>query len=260
MKSPVIGATAFLIAILLGFTTIVFAGTIVGNVTFRGDAPAPKALKVKTDQFCISHAKGELSDELVVSKAGAIQNVVISLLKVKSNFGLPKETPVVDQVNCAYTPHVLAVLTGTTVNIRTSDPTLHNVHAHAKKNDAINWAMPIKDMALPYKTKASEVVRLTCDVHNWMSAYIVVLDNPYFAVIGAEDKAGNAISASAFRASQSKGSYQIEKIPAGKYRVRAWHETLGIARKQVEVPETGEVKLSFTNEDFVKKGRKLSKR
>ena len=259
MKSR-IRLSAFLITALLGFATIASTGTISGDVTFRGDAPATKRLKVERDKFCISHAKDELSDELVVSKTGAIQNVVISLLKVKSNFELPKETPVVDQVNCAYTPHVLAVLTGTTVNIRTSDPTLHNVHAHAKRNDAINWAMPIKDMALPYKTKASEVVRLTCDVHKWMSAYIVVLDNPYFAVIGTMDKAGKAISASAFRASQSKGSYQIKKIPSGKYRVQAWHETLGIARKQVEVPEIGEIKLSFTNEDFVKKGRKLSKR
>ena len=60
----------------------------------------------------------------------------------------------------------MAVLTGTTVNIRTSDPALHNVHAHAKKNEEVNWAMPIKDMTLPYKTTDAEVVKLTCDVYN----------------------------------------------------------------------------------------------
>jgi TPP-dependent indolepyruvate ferredoxin oxidoreductase alpha subunit len=112
-------------------------------------------------------------------------------------------------------------------------------------------------MTLPYKTTDAEVVKLTCDVYNWMNAYIIVLDNPFFAITGAKDAKGKSISATDFRASQSKGSYRIENIPAGKYRVQAWHETLGLVRNQkVDIPETGESKLSFASDMFKMKGKK----
>ena len=116
--------------------------------------------------------------------------------------------------------------------------------------------MPKKDQALPYKTTAPEAIQMMCHVHNWMSAYIVVLDNPYFAVTGTKDDAGKTIGPAEFRASQSKGSYRIDTIPAGTYRVQAWHEELGIARQaDVVIPETGEVKLNFTSDLFKKKAK-----
>jgi plastocyanin len=253
MKTSSVKISIFLTVIfLLTSATVTFAGTLIGDVTYRGTPPAPKLLKVTTDAFCMSHAKELLSESLIVSKAGGIQNVVISVLKVSGKFDPLKEDVLIDQVNCVYMPHVLPVLAGTTIKIRSSDLTLHNVHVHAKKNEAVNWAMPIKDMALPYKAEAAEVVRFTCDVHNWMNAYVVILDNPYFAVTGVKDSDGQPISAEAFRASQSKGAYRIENIPAGTYRVQVWHETLGIARKQSDVSETGEVHLHLTSDDFVK--------
>ena len=255
MKSTTQSLALFTMA-LLGLTAAAFAGTIVGHVTYSGNAPQPTALKIDADQFCISNGQGHLSSDLIVSKAGGVQNVVISLLKVPGNFEPPEQGPVIDQVNCAYTPHVLAVMTGTTVNVRTSDSTLHNVHAHAKKNTEINWAMPIKNMALPYQTTSAEAVKLTCDVHSWMSGYIVVLDNPFFAVAGINAADGRVISAADFRASGAKGGYRIANIPAGTYRVQAWHETLGVVRTKVEVPAIGETELNFTSNEFTKKGRR----
>jgi plastocyanin len=241
-------------ALLLTQSSLVLGGTLTGEVTYVGEPPQPAVLKPGTDQFCTQAIKTRYAEDLVVSQAKGIQNVVVSLFRVTGNFGPPKEGPVLDQVNCAYTPHVLAVLAGTTVNIRTSDPTLHNVHSHAKTNEEVNWAMPIKDMTLPYKTTGPEEIHVSCDVHNWMSAYIIVMDNPYFAVTGAKDTAGKAIPSTDFRASKTKGSYRIENIPAGTYRVQAWHETLGIARQaDVVVPATGEATLNFTSDQFKKR-------
>lgn len=243
-------------AVLLIHTSVTFGGTLTGEVTYAGEIPPPTDLKITTDPFCIHAAKGRTTEDLVVSQQNGIQNVVIALRRVSGDFKPPAQEPVLDQAGCVYTPHVTAVLTGTTVNIHTSDQTLHNVHAHAKKNDEVNWAMPVKNMTLPYKTIAAEVVKLTCDVHKWMNAYIVVLDNPFFAVIGAKDDAGKTISASDFRASQSKGSYRIENIPPGTYRVQAWHETLGVANAKVDIPETGDLPLKFTSDQFKKRGKK----
>src|SRR5207253_5146193 len=88
-----------------------------------------------------------------------------------------------DQKGCMYSPHVLAMMVGQDLVVKNSDPFLHNVHSLAQSNVAFNQGQPNidpgKDMG---PQKSAETFHVKCDVHPWMSAYVAVLDNPFFDV------------------------------------------------------------------------------
>ena len=103
-------------------------------------------------------------------------------------------------------------------------------------------------MTLPLLLEEPEVVKATCDVHSWMGSYIVVKDNPYFAVTGYKDAKEKLISSDEYAAGNDKGVFTIKDVPAGTYTIQAWHEVLGNPKpmeKKVTVPATGEVKVNF---------------
>ena len=202
-------------------------GTLVGEAKFVGEVPKAEVLKADKDVHCIEAFESRPSEQLIVSEEKGIKNIVVSVEGVEGAFEPSEESLVLDQVKCIYTPHVLPLLIGTVVLVRNSDPVNHNVRSNAEENEPINWAMPEQDMELPLFLEEPEIVKLTCDIHKWMSAYLVVKENPYFAV------------------TDGKGAFQIAHVPAGTYTVQVWHEKLGVQTQQVKVPETGEVKITF---------------
>ena len=115
-----------------------------------------------------------------------------------------------DQKGCMYHPHVLPVMVGQKIVVRNDDPFLHNVHALSTINPAFNFGQPNKDPGKPIEPlKATETFRVKCDVHPWMSAWVVGLENPYFAASGED------------------GKFSISGLPPGQYTLTAWHEQLG---------------------------------
>jgi plastocyanin len=241
---------------MLFITGLTDAGTITGEITYTGNPPARQALKATKDQHCMNAMKSTRSESLVVSQGKGIKNAVVYLRRVRgAEAKPPAQNPVMDQVGCMYHPHVLAVVMGSTVDVKSADPVAHNVHSHAKDNAAaaINWQIPQPGKALPLKgLDKPEAIQFTCDIHNWMSGYIVVVENNYFAVTGYKDTAGKWISADDYEKSSDKGTYAIKDVPAGKYRMQAWHEELGIANATVDVPASGDVKINFTSDQFKK--------
>ena len=234
-----------------------YAGSISGTVTYDGDAPERPMLSATKDQHCVDALKGAKSEALVVSKGKGIKNVVVYLRARSAEPTVPAKNPVMDQIDCRYVPHVLVVTEGTTVDMQSSDPVAHNVHSHAKKNEAPNWQIPGPGKALPLKLVKREAIKFTCDIHNWMTGYIFVVDNDYYAVTGYKDSKGKWIGSDDYEASSDNGAYALKDIPAGKYRIQAWHEELGATKaKAIEVAATGELNVNFTNADFKKKGAK----
>ncbi|MBI1823766.1 MAG: hypothetical protein HY200_02155 [Nitrospirae bacterium] len=71
------------------------------------------------------------------------------------------------------------------------------------------------------------MLHLQMDQHNYMNAYFYPIENPYYAIIGPS------------------GSYAIDRIPPGKYKIIAWHPILGIQEKEIEVGSTGKVVANF---------------
>ena len=232
-----------------------FAGTITGTVMYDGDAPARPALTATNDQHCIDAVTDTKSEALVVSKGKGIKNVVLYARVRGAKPTVPDKNPVMDQKGCAYYPHVLAIVAGSTVDLTSSDPIAHNVHSHATKNEAINYQIPQPGKTIPHKIEKAEEIKFTCDIHAWMTGYIVAVPNNFFTVTGYKDADGAWLSSDDYEKSADAGSYSIADVPAGRVRVVAWHEELGSANKTVEVPASGDIAVNFTSADFKKRSK-----
>jgi plastocyanin len=176
--------------------------TIAGTIHFEGEAPAPNKLKMGSDPGCKIHGEDVFAENVVVNDNGTVRWVMVC---VKSGLGeaafdAPKDPVVLDQEGCTYRPHVFGIMAGQPLEIRNSDDTLHNVHAHPEVNKAFNIAQPMKGMkTIKSFDKAEAPFRIVCDVHPWMSTYACVFDHPFFGVTGED------------------GRYAIEDLPPGTY-------------------------------------------
>ena len=203
-------------------------GTITGTVKFDGDVPAPKMLNVDKDTEVCGHEKRPSEGLIVSNNTKAIKNVVVSIENIEKGkkINSPSSNPVLDQKECVFLPHVLVVPAGATIEILNSDKVMHNVHSYAIKNSPFNEGVS-GGGKLSKKFEFPEVVPVKCDVHKWMNAFVVVKDNPYFAV------------------TDDNGNFKIDNVPAGAYKLQAWQETLGKQVKDVAVEAGKEAKVDF---------------
>jgi hypothetical protein len=201
-----------------------------GLVRFAGTAPKPQPLSMAANAQCAKHHRKPVVDEsILVNDDGTLRNVVVWIaggLEGKT-FDPPKEPAVLDQQGCVYTPHVVPVMTGQQLLVKNSDPFLHNVHANAESNPSFNFGQPTID-AKPMVFDAPEKMLVKCNVHTWMSAFIFVTDNPFFAVTGGD------------------GAFKLPELPSGEYTVAAWHEVYGEQRQRVIVEPGKPVNVEFT--------------
>jgi len=193
-------------------------GTVTGKVIFKSTHTPSKVAIGKDKEIC---GDSKVDPVLVVGSQGEVKNAVIQFADLKQAVTVPKEA-VLDQVKCEYVPHVLAIPVGSTVKIKNSDGILHNVHTMSEKNTPFNRAQPKYLKEISEKFTKSEIIPVRCDVHGWMSGWIIVTESPFFDVTGAD------------------GRFKMENVPVGKYTLEVWHETLGKATQSVEV-KFGEV-------------------
>ncbi|MGE5612182.1 MAG: carboxypeptidase regulatory-like domain-containing protein [Bacillota bacterium] len=202
-------------------------GSIIGQVNlvgWKGPATLPVLMRVPFQDRQI-----DVPDESVITNSnGTLRNV---LLYVKDAPPLDPATdapPVVlDQVECVYTPHVVAVQVGQPLRVKSSDNTMHNVHLMTRTNQPVNFGMVqpgTKDLSF----KAPEIVRAKCDVHPWMLAYVAIFDHPFFAV------------------TREQGTFEIKGLAPGTYTLVAWHERFGELEQTISVGENEPSRVSFT--------------
>ena len=208
------------------------AGTINGKVLFDGDPPARRTIKMAADPVCeTANPNGRLGEAMVIGEDKAIANVFVYVKEglAGGSFETPKEPAVMDQKGCMYAPRVFGVMPGQTIEIVNSDTTLHNVHALPKQSRQFNNAMPMKGMKIKKRFTSPEVmVRVKCDVHPWMTAWVGVLEHPFHSVTGSD------------------GTYTISGLAAGTYTVEAWHERLGTKTESVTVSENAAAAADFS--------------
>jgi plastocyanin len=146
-------------------------------------------------------------------------------------FPAPTAKPVIDQKGLVYTPHVLAIQQGTTVEFLNSDTVQHNVfwtQTIDNKKVTNNHGTWSKGETKPYTFENPGVVALLCNVHMSMAGFIIVSPTPYYA---ETDAAGN---------------FKIENVPDGRYNVVAWHEGTKSQTKPIVVAGTGKVDFTLS--------------
>jgi len=135
-------------------------------------------------------------------------------------FPAPKDHAKIDQSNLLFVPHVVPVVTGTTVDFLNSDAVLHNVFSPDGCAEKFNLGTWPKGQSKSTTFKKECFVSLLCQVHPEMEGFVAVLPTPYFAVTAAD------------------GSYKISDVPDGTYQVKVWHPKLKAAAKSVTVAGT----------------------
>jgi len=219
------------ISVLAGSFQVLSASEISGKITLKGTPPPERVIQF--DPICgKQHSTPVTTRHYMVGKDKGLGNVFVYIKTGAAKTPPTVEPPVLDQVDCIYTPFMMGVVTGQKFKVRNSDPLLHNVHATPKPgtgNKEFNFAQVLKGQVNEKVFDAPEVlVRIKCDVHPWMGAYVGVMENPFFAVSGAD------------------GSFSIAGLPAGNYTVVAWHEVFGEQTMEVTVPASASTEANFT--------------
>jgi len=151
---------------------------------------------------------------------------------------IPDEGYILYQRKCWFEPHVMAVPAGARVYFpNDSDKVMHNLHSYTMPSDSnrpFNKGVPYGG-TFSVTLKKTGLVKMTCDVHKWMQAWIVVKDNPYFTV------------------TDENGNFRIEGIPPGRYKIQAWHEALGRRLNDAAIKANEDTGINF---EFKKKKKK----
>jgi plastocyanin len=200
-------------------------GTIMGKVKFTGTAPRLATIDMSEEAACKAKYPTPPKEETVVAGPGnALADVFVYVsagLPAGAKYPTPATPVVIDQNGCRYHPHVLGLMVGQKLEIKNSDPLLHNIKAVAKKNRPFNVSQPTAGMTRDVTFTAPEVmVHLECNVHGWMHSYAGVRPDPFFAVSGPD------------------GSFTIKDLPPGTYTIEAWHERFGTQTATVTIAGT----------------------
>ena len=182
-------------------------GTITGHIRLTAKIRAPLSANAYPSRAIGKHEAPAIPE---------IRNVVVYLKDPPFRGALTPLRVELRQQNETFVPHVLAITKGSTVDFPNDDPFFHNVFSLSSAA-GFNLGRYPRGQSRPWKFSKSGLVKVFCDIHSHMSASILVLDHPYFAVPGAD------------------GNYEIRNVPAGQYTIVGWHERVGERSASVRV-------------------------
>jgi len=195
-------------------------GSIKGTIKAGSQQDETKAV-TKDDEFCGESVPAE---KFIIGGDGALKNAVVMLQEVAEGKDFESQGDfTVTNKGCHFVPHVMVAPKGAMMKVRNDDPLLHNSHfflvAGDKKRNVINLALPKEGLEIS-KSKILRkpgLLSLECDAHDFMQAWIWVLEHPYAVV------------------TDSEGSFELSDVPAGSYTLTVWHEALGETTVDVTV-------------------------
>jgi plastocyanin len=169
---------------------------------------------------------GTISGTIEVRRLRNARDVLVYLENVEGKFEPPQENPVIDQKDLTFIPHVLPVLAGTTVLFTNNDKVKHNVFSPSK---CCKFNLGTYDAGVVREVTFDTpgVTNVLCNVHTEMSAFIIILQNPYFAITDPD------------------GKFSIKSIPPGTYKIKTWHEKLREKEQDVTVVEGEIITIDF---------------
>ncbi|HSY74776.1 MAG TPA: carboxypeptidase regulatory-like domain-containing protein [Dongiaceae bacterium] len=214
--------------VLAAMCATVFAGTITGNVNAEGKADADGS---SAAGGAYGNRKYKFAEKVDYS---AMRDFVVYVEgKAGTNTAQPTNvtqvaTTRIAQEGAMFSPHVLPITVGTTVEWPNNDTIYHNVFSmsDAKQFDLNLYKGNPPDKRVTFDKPGR--VDVFCSIHSNMHCVVLVLENPYFA------------------STDENGNYKISNVPPGTYKLKAWHERLPADEKEIVVPTNGEVKVDFT--------------
>ena len=222
---------------LIGVSVLVLGGglransshgaTVVGQVIFQGTVPPPAMVQVTRDpDFC--GASMSIQNLVVDSSSKGVQGVVVSVEGVDNPSGkIPQAaTSELRNRDCSFVPRIGTAIAKEALPITNEDPIMHNTHIRDGKRTFVNVAQPAGGHTFKKRIKRPGLLKARCDKHEFMEAYILVFDHPYYSV------------------TDTTGHFRISGVPPGSQKLTIWQETLGTIHTIVEVPERGEVSIT----------------
>jgi hypothetical protein len=200
-------------------------GIASGKVMLAGPYHKPPPLPVfKNRSFCGSAVSNET---LVVDALGGVANTVVMFVPLGGPARPKPARLILDNVGCAFVPHVQVAPIGSELVLKNSDPILHTVHARLGSATLFNVGLP-RWRQITKQLDRPGPVRIDCDVlHTWMSAVIMVVETPFFAV------------------TDNAGRFTIDDLPPAEYRMTIWHERLGAQTRLVSTEATANFEMIF---------------
>jgi hypothetical protein len=221
-------------------TVVSNGGTVAGKVQFAGDIPDPQRFELRRyyDRvYCGALSDGSgyrLLREVSVGEQQGLKDVVVTIEGVFKGKPFDFQDTKLEANICQFVPFVSVVRNERQLSVVNLDSVAHDLQFYERDREHI-FIM----FHRPALTKAgtSDVVRFTgnrrevtmqCGMHPFMQGHGLAVDNPYYAVTGTE------------------GTFAIKDLPAGTYRIKAWHPVLGEREQEVTVAENGSASVGFT--------------
>ena len=204
-------------------------GTIDGVVTLSGTAPTGAPIKVtKNQDYC---GQSIPDPAYTVDSSGGLANVIVYLKDVAKGKAASTEPLALVNAKCMFSPRVQGAMVSQQVKISSEDTVLHNTHPQNAETSAtiFNVALPFKGFSVTKPLPSMPMmIKVKCDAHEWMHAWILDLEHPYYATTAAD------------------GHFIIKDVPPGTYTLAVWHEAAGEKSAPVVVAAGQTVKPKIT--------------
>ncbi len=238
-KCLVFGLAASVLACAASMAGAAEWGTLKGKFVYQGEFVNKPITVTKDLEYCGKH--NPKVETIVLGKDHGLQNAFVYLyveprkkVDIHPDYKPADLKPaVLDNNGCSFKPHALTIWTAQPFEVRSSDPIGHNTNlgtlqANTPFNETVTNGSPITKKFEKTEPRPSPV---TCNIHPWMSATVLIRDNPYMALSGED------------------GSFEIKNIPAGKQEFVLWHEASGYMRNMkvgaAKTSRKGELKVTI---------------
>lgn len=203
-------------------------GTIAGTVEFEGTAPVAEVVRPSVDQKVCGSSIVEKNVTLAGTRVGG---AIVWLTDIRSGKAFPLQRRFdLTNDNCTLDPFVQVIPTNSTLNVANDDRVLQTNRFINVGTGQIVAVAPFNDdgEVVPVdRFKEAAEIEVVSEQHPWTHAWMAVLDHPYYAQTAAS------------------GTYKIEGVPPGRYRIRAWHPSLGFVDDSVTVGAGQQVNVEF---------------
>lgn len=220
--SRVLGAPYEAVAVTNG-------GTIEGVVKLAAPAPTIPPIKItKNQDFCGTSIPNPLYD---TGKDGGVKNVEVFIKAIDKGKVNPTGTITLSNRHCMFEPRVQGASVGQKVKIDSSDPILHTTHPEVADTGVsiYNIALPFQGFSVVQRLPETPgLIRVKCDSHEWMRAWIWEFGHPYYATTNQD------------------GRFKITDVPPGTYTIVAWHEAMGQKEASATVAAGKPATLDFS--------------